>query len=177
MRFLLVFHSDKAAQWRFLDSAALPMAVPDRAALPGILNACPAQTLAWLLGRYAFAAAQDPEAAQILVYALEADAPYIAAGDDYLGPWLEMFMAEHQPCGYIALRQARDAVAAPALAEIWALAAEPLRSDQPGCQQTLGLIRGQAAAAETAVDTATRSPEPAKADPASERPAAMPIET
>ncbi len=116
MRFLLTFHSGAAGQWRCLDTAHLPAFRSGRAKdLPAALRAAPDLVMRWLLGRYEIAdillpVTESPEWAPeqddlIAVYALDSGRSVIGLEQEYHGAWLEIFLQENRPLGYIAARK------------------------------------------------------------------------
>ncbi len=165
MRFLLVFHSDRTAEWRCFDTAMLPETLPGAAAIPAALMAAPDLALRWLLGRFGFGPFRAGEAAgQIEVYPLDPAAPLVACIGDYLGPWLEMFREEQPLIGSIALER----VTGGAISDVLARARAPLSAQDEACQKTLDLLRDQQS---SAGDTRQRTPA------VRDETAAMPVDT
>lgn len=120
MRFLLTFHSEAADQWRCLDTAHLPAFRSGRAEdLPAALRATPDLVMRWLIGRYEIAdillpvmesAERAPEQDDLAaVYVLEPERPIIGLEQEYHGAWLEIFLQENRPLGYIAARKVQVA--------------------------------------------------------------------
>lgn len=142
MRYLLTFHSETAGQWRCLDSARLAAfgSGPPRD-LPQALNRSPRQTIGWMLGARHFGPftplAVPGQDETIHVYALDPDSPVIGEGNDYYGAWLEMFMRQNQPLGWIAAQKPAG------FAHLAARAAQPLAADDRACQQTMDLMRSR----------------------------------
>lgn len=154
MRYLLIFHSDFAGQWRCLDSARLGRFTSGQAAdLPGALNEARGLALGWMLGRRVFgplcraadAAAEGVE--WIRVHALDTGQAVIGLGNEYHGAWLEMFMQQSEPLGWIAAQRPAAARSAGALAALEARAGDPLRATDEACRQTMEQMRTQQDAA------------------------------
>lgn len=143
MRYLLTFHSDAVGQWRCLDTARLPAfrsGLPDD--LPRALDDSPDLTLEWMLGRRrfgAFTAAADTDDAgcdRIGVYVLDPQTGIIGDGTDYYGAWLDMFMQQNRPIGWIAAHRPAEGVA-----DLAARAARPFDARNGTCQGTLDRLR------------------------------------
>ncbi|RNF35264.1 hypothetical protein [Paracoccus methylarcula] len=154
MRFLLTFHSGAAGQWRCLDTALLPAFRSGRAEdLPSALHAAPDLVMRWLLGRYEIANVMVPAAGNrsrapgpdgpIAVYALDPGRSVIGLEQEYHGAWLEMFLQQNRPLGFIAARKAQAVSAMEALASLEERAARPLNAADPACRETTGRMADQ----------------------------------
>lgn len=151
MRFLLIFHSELSDQWRCFDAAHLPAFRSGRVEdLPAALRAAPAQVMRWMLGRYEISGDLIPVPERsnhgvgrdgvISVYALDPKQAVIGLENEYLGAWLEMFLHENRPLGYIAARKARVLPTADVMTPLEERAARPLHSDDAACRQTVDRI-------------------------------------
>lgn len=147
MRYLLIFHSNDTGQWRCLDTATLgachPLHLDD---LAEALNAAAGRTVPWMLGRREFGHFQsdprtDPDSIeQIQVHMLDPDRAVMSQGQDYQGAWLEMFMAQNIPLGWIAARRTASH-RVDAVAGLQARVADPLQARDEACQQTMEQMR------------------------------------
>lgn len=108
MRYLLTFWSTDTGQWRCLDTARLHPRIIGRAAdLAGALNAVPDVTMGWMMGHRLFGdfrqtAGSDADGTEwVRVHALGPDGSALGRNDTYYGVWLEMFMLENKPAGWV----------------------------------------------------------------------------
>ncbi|WP_449045698.1 hypothetical protein [Paracoccus versutus] len=149
MRFLLTFHCEATGQWRCLDTALLPAFRSGRAEdLPAALRAEPELVMRWLLGRYEIAdalvpattAAQTGQGDAIAVYPLGADRAVIGFENAYNGAWLEIFLLENRPIGFVAARKRQVLPAGGAMASLKIRAARPLHASDQACRLTVSRI-------------------------------------
>ena len=148
MRYLLIFYAEHIGQWRFLDTAQLGRAglhCPED--LPEMLNHAPEVTLGWMLGPRDFGGFQrqaGTEGAEwVRVHALAADRTVLAQDRDYQGAWLEMFMQENTPIGWIPARRSARAAGGAAQDLLRSRAEDPLRAEAEACRQTMGQMRAR----------------------------------
>ncbi|MFT3690964.1 hypothetical protein [Paenirhodobacter sp.] len=146
MRYLLMFHTPTTSQWRCLDTAFLPVRIGTPGDLPEVLRAAPEIMLRWMLARREIGAFSPGRpvgsAGQIVVYRLDRGAARFSMATGYQGVRLEMFMLSNRPVGTITLRAALPRKPA-SLGLLERRIADPLKADDPVCQQTMDILREQ----------------------------------
>ena len=152
MRYLLAYYSGTTSQWRCLDTNLLPQQIDRAEDLPAALENAPMIALSWMLERRAFGSYQasgaDKSDARVMVYELEPSAASpLGNGNDYVGPWLEMFMQTNEPIGTIALAARKPIPEEPAISALRQLASTPLQATDEACQQTMDRMRDYAPSA------------------------------
>ncbi|NPD17160.1 hypothetical protein HOY34_18375 [Xinfangfangia sp. D13-10-4-6] len=152
MRYLLAYYSGTTSQWRCLDTDLLPQQIDRAEDLPAALENAPMIALSWMLERRAFGSYQAAGAGKndacVMVYELEPSAASpLGNGNDYVGPWLEMFMQANEPIGTIALAARKPIPEEPTISALRQLASTPLQATDEACQQTMDRIRDYAPSA------------------------------
>ncbi|KFI24553.1 hypothetical protein CG51_17840 [Haematobacter missouriensis] len=152
MRYLLAYYSGTTSQWRCLDTNLLPQQIDRAEDLPAALENAPMIALSWMLERRAFGSYQASGAgksdARVIVYELEPSAASpLGNGNDYVGPWLEMFMQANEPIGTIVLTAGKPIPEEAAIGALRQLASTPLQASDEACQQTIGRMREYAPSA------------------------------
>lgn len=149
MRYLLAYYSGTTSQWRCLDTDLLPQQINRAEELPAALENAPMIALSWMLERRPFGSYQPAGAGEsnacVMVYELEPSAASpLRNGNDYVGPWLEMFMQTHEPIGSIALATEQPMPEGEAISALRQLATTPLQASDEACQQTMNRMRDYA---------------------------------
>lgn len=152
MRYLLAYYSGTTSQWRCLDTDLLPQQINRAEDVPALLENAPMIALSWMLERRAFGSYQAAGAgksdARVMVYELEPTVTSpLGNGNDYVGPWLEMFMQTNAPIGTIALGAGKPIAEEAAISALRQLASTPLQATDEACQQTMDRMRDYAPSA------------------------------
>lgn len=152
MRYLLAYYSGTTSQWRCLDTNLLPQQIDRAEDLAAALENVPMIALSWMLERRPFGSYQRAGAGEsdacVMVYELEPSAASpLGNSNDYVGPWLEMFMQSNEPIGTIALTAGKPTAQEAAIGALRHLASTPLQAADEACQQTMDRMRDYAPSA------------------------------